>query len=533
MFYTYTIQAGQAYFIDNKDLHDPKFSHMVKSSVLDEEFIAADYKAQPGVCWYQIHIYPTRSFWDQYLTMTPHLTAIVTSITVCLVIAMFYVYDMLVQRRNTHLLENAARSNAVVASLFPGAMREKILNPEEEAKPKPERNNNKEPQALRSSTTMQLQQFLGSNNDNKPQQELDTSTLDNSHHVLADKNGLPTVLYQTQPMAELFLNTTVMFADIVGFTAWGSVREPHQVFTLLETVYSTFDAMARARRIFKVETVGDCYVAVAGLPDPRRDHAEAMVRFARQCLSSFRTVTRRLDVLLGPDTSDLALRIGLHSGPVTGGVLRGERARFQLFGDTMNTCSRIEASCEPGRIQVSKETGELLLASGKSSWLYKRADLVQAKGKGLIETYWIVTSHHHRSHGSTTSSNQSTSEDDAESKDFSTNSDYNFIDDRMNRLIEWNVEILSKFLRQIVARNRTLPRRDGARFDPTEHANSSVSSFLEEVKEIIHLPEFSKWVENVDGSDSDSEDEMDDIIIAELRDFVTCVAGMYRNNPCK
>jgi class 3 adenylate cyclase len=75
-----------------------------------------------------------------------------------------------------------------------------------------------------------------------------------------------------------------MFADLVGFTAWRSVREPAQVFTLLETIYSAFDQIAKRRRVFKVETVGDCYVAVTGLPEARKDHAVVMARFANESL---------------------------------------------------------------------------------------------------------------------------------------------------------------------------------------------------------------------------------------------------------
>ena len=89
--------------------------------------------------------------------------------------------------------------------------------------------------------------------------------------------------------------------------------------------------------VFKVETIGDCYVAVTGLPNPRYDHAVALVRFANRFLLKSREVFHNLEDSLGTGTRQLDVRIGLHSGPVTAGVLRGEKARFQLFGDTVNT----------------------------------------------------------------------------------------------------------------------------------------------------------------------------------------------------
>jgi class 3 adenylate cyclase len=106
---------------------------------------------------------------------------------------------------------------------------------------------------------------------------------------------------------------------------------------LLETIYREFDHIAKRRRVFKVEVVGDCYVAVCGLPDPRPNHAVIMAKFSRDCLEAMKTKTRELEVELGPDTTELGLRVGLNSGPVVAGVLRGEKSRFQLFGDTMNT----------------------------------------------------------------------------------------------------------------------------------------------------------------------------------------------------
>ena len=190
-------------------------------------------------------------------------------------------------------------------------------------------------------------------------------------------------------IASFFPATTVMFADIAGFTAWSSTRDPEQVFRLLETVYGAMDEIALRRGVFKVETVGDCYVAVCGLPEPMDDHAVAMTRFARDCQLRMVSLSRQLEVSLGPDTADLSFRIGLHSGPVTGGVLRGQNARFQLFGDTMNQASRMESTGIRDRIQMSETTAKLLTEAGKAKWIEKRTEKVDVKGKGLQQTYFV------------------------------------------------------------------------------------------------------------------------------------------------
>ena len=107
-----------------------------------------------------------------------------------------------------------------------------------------------------------------------------------------------------QQIADLFPHCTVMFADIAGFTAWSSTREPSQVFILLQTVYQNFDSIANRRRVFKVETIGDSYLAVTGLPEPQAKHASIMVKFAWDCLLRISQVTRELEATLGPDTSE-------------------------------------------------------------------------------------------------------------------------------------------------------------------------------------------------------------------------------------
>jgi class 3 adenylate cyclase len=301
--------------------------------------------------------------------------------------------------------------------------------------------------------------------------------------------------YQTKPIADYFPYTTVMFADISGFTAWSSTREPFQVFQLLETLYGAFDDIAERRGVFKVETVGDSYVAVCGLPLPRKDHAVVMARFARDCTKKADKITRKLEVLLGPDTADLAFRTGLHSGPVTGGVLRGKNARFQLFGDTMNTASRMESTGARDRVQVSTKTANLLIAGGKSHWVTPREDTVMAKGKGELQTYWLSM---HSSAGTASVSSGSTGESE------STDSDDGSVDDKEpcnalmgiqagglsskdRRLIDWNVAVLSHSLKAVIKQRNSVQKSFSNTIDPE--------------------------------------------VASQLKSYVTGIATMYRDNP--
>lgn len=141
--------------------------------------------------------------------------------------------------------------------------------------------------------------------------------------------------------------------------------------------------------MFKVETIGDCYLAVTGVPKPQSDHAVRIIKFALECMVRMKDLICTLADTLGGDTINLSFRVGIHSGEVTAGVLRGERARFQLFGDTVNTASRMESNGIRGRIHCSQTTADKLIMANKQHWLMKRSKMVDVKGKGKMQTFWV------------------------------------------------------------------------------------------------------------------------------------------------
>ena len=264
-----------------------------------------------------------------------------------------------------------------------------------------------------------------------------------------------------------------------------------------------------------------------------QDHAVAMARFASDILNKMYSLTKELEVTLGPDTGDLALRIGMHSGPVTAGVLRGERARFQLFGDTMNACARLESSSFANRVQCSKETADLLIAGGKAAWVKKRTEpMPPFKGKGLLEGFWVsVRGEHAGSATSGTSVSQTT--DQVSPVIPRCFKKYEDVDERTSRLINWNVEMLIKLLQAIVARRQAASsgkrKASRNRRNDTTDTNFGTSNPLEEVREIIALPEFD--VEAVRREVDPEQVKIPDAVVQELRLLVNSIAKLYNNNP--
>jgi adenylate cyclase len=182
----------------------------------------------------------------------------------------------------------------------------------------------------------------------------------------------------TTRIADSYPNTTVLFADLVGFTPWAQRTDPNQVVSFLDDLFSRFDQLATTCGVEKIKTIGDSYMAVAGAPEPRENHAQAAMELARGMLRALADARSRLGL-------ELELRIGLASGAVVGGVIGQKRILFDLWGDTVNVASRMESSGVPGRIQVAQSTRELL----RDSCSFEERGPVDVKGLGRMTTYLI------------------------------------------------------------------------------------------------------------------------------------------------
>jgi len=385
-------------------------------------------------------------------------------------------------------------------------------------------------------------------------------------------------------MADFYPNTTILMCDIAGFTAWSSARAPADVFRLLETIYGAFDDIARAEKVFKVETVGDCYVACAGLPVKQPKHAVIMARFAKKALKRYDTLIKKLETYLGPDTVDLGLRVGIHSGPVTAGVLRGDKTRFQLFGDTVNTASRMESTGRVNMIQVSPQTANLLKEEGLGKWVVPRENLVTVKGKGDMQTFWLLrsatsmsstfsqptlmspmgspkfskggslwkangTTQRRNSMGASNASWETSSTGTQSSGSVSShpqrrlsNNENAARNSKERRLIEWMVETFMKSLKKIA----THRNKNAATYKNEEFLNGKELTFpvldpeaqiIDEIKEVIPIrskeqrsSNASITVEEPSTFNRTNHVTIPRVVERQLRDYITVVSLLYHDH---
>ena len=180
-------------------------------------------------------------------------------------------------------------------------------------------------------------------------------------------------------IADHFDEVTILFADIVGFTPRASQSPPHEVVRYLNRVFSQFDRLAEKYRLEKIKTIGDAYMVAGGMPDPQVGHAADVANMALEILD----VTRKLSAELG---EYMAVRIGIHTGPAVAGVIGTRKLFYDVWGDTVNTASRMESHGSAGKIQVTEDTKRAL----GEGFQFERRGTVEVRGKGEMQLYYLT-----------------------------------------------------------------------------------------------------------------------------------------------
>jgi hypothetical protein len=308
------------------DLHQDGWDDMKVTIKLHD----ADAPAVDGNCLYTIEVYPSDEFYSEWDSHLPKIFASVVAATFIIMAIVFGIYDTFVRKRNQKVTKAANKTDKIVASLFPSNIRDRLLADEEDF----------EQQQTDRGARTRLKDFL-----------------DNDGPSAMDMEADDDFMYKTRPIADLFPEVTIMvrymfaahhcvylcsdnFLNVVVYISLrifvvsqhGVLPESHpkcsyylrlctehlmskyqwrrgacnmnvsSSFCADHTVCPFIYRISKRRRIFKVETVGDCYVAAAGLPEPRKDHAVAMARFAKECMNKMSSLTKKMEVSLGPDT---------------------------------------------------------------------------------------------------------------------------------------------------------------------------------------------------------------------------------------
>jgi class 3 adenylate cyclase len=409
---------------------------------------------------------------------TSSIPIIMTVVAICIFVftsIFFIIFNYKVKRRQRSVRHTASKTNTIPSSLFLSDNNDVMTKEEAE----------------------EVKSKIGIVSSNV----LDVASSDDIHGT----NILP-----TNPIADIYPETTVLLADIAHFTAWSLLRTPSQVFTLLETLFDVMDTIATRRKVFKVETIGDCYVAAMGLPELDQNHALIMAKFAKDILYEAVNVMILLETMLGPGTSDLTLRIGIHSGLTVAGVLK---SRFQLFGDTVNTATHMKSYGSPGRIHISQQTADFLIAAGKGVWITQREDNIDATEFCDTKTYWldpredsIISQYNNSLVGTNANDLENRGEDEYLNAA------------KLVRLVDWSVNILQRLLHSI-AKNRS-PPNDGGEEINRPHNNPGLTPVTN--RKDVHLYSVTANVKDTQlVGDADIQ----------IKRLISTIAHVYQTNP--
>jgi class 3 adenylate cyclase len=212
------------------------------------------------------------------------------------------------------------------------------------------------------------------------------------HHLQAEQEKSERLLLNILPapiaerlksgenvIADSFVEVTVLFADIAGFTKLATEVSPVELVERLNEIFSAFDRLAEKHRLEKIKTIGDAYMCVGGLPTPLPNHAEAIAEMALD-------MQQEIFKINAERGTQLSIRVGFHTGPVIAGIIGKKKFNYDLWGDTVNTASRMESAGHPGHIQTSESTYQLL----RNKYVFAKRPPIEVKGKGAMTTYLLM-----------------------------------------------------------------------------------------------------------------------------------------------
>lgn len=233
---------------------------------------------------------------------------------------------------------------------------------------------------------VELQQINNKLSDSLNEIQILSSVLDGERNKSEDLllNILPPSIAERLKWGETtivdtFESATVLFSDMVGFTKIASRVSAEELIVMLNRMFSVFDQLAEVHTVEKIKTIGDAYMAVAGVPIPNEQHATAIALMALDMQLAIKELAET-------ENLPISIRVGIHSGYLTAGVIGEKKFAYDLWGDTVNTASRMESSGEAGRVQCSEATYQLL----KDTFDFEERGTIEVKGKGAMKTYFLL-----------------------------------------------------------------------------------------------------------------------------------------------
>jgi len=331
---------------------------------------------------------------------------------------------------------------------------------------------------------------------------------------------------------ESFECVTVCFLDIVGYTEISSKLTPLKVSNLLDRLYTKLDGLSKTHNVFKVETIGDAFMAVTNLAVPQPEHARIMAFFVLDAVEAAGSILVDND---NPALGYVSLRVGMHSGPVVAHVVGTRTPRYSIIGDTVNTASRMESSSRPRQIHMSEDAASLLNQQAPD-FIIKCRGIIPIKGKGHLKTYFLLRSMDESWGGGSSSTDAMTGDiSNPISTSSMTMTSTKLDSSSTQRLVNWNVNLILRLLKQIVAHRQSA---GGIPIIPKSNKSSTFAeeqsplpnSLFDELKEIIEMPKTldKKAVKHeqfpIESITLPAE------VVSQVKAFVSTIACTYRDN---